>query len=124
MANQTKIRRIKADTKDNKTTKSAKVVKDKYSANSKKQKSKKNTVKPPKWLSAIGRFFGKIFGPFGRYVKGAWQELKVTKWPNRHTTWGLTAAVIVFAVFFVVLILSVDNLFDWLIKITLNIGVI
>ena len=124
MAKDTKIRRIKATeaevVKD--TTKSKPVKKAKKPAKNNKSKSKKTKIKVPKWLKAVGRFFGKIFGPFGRYVKGAWEELRVTKWPNRRSTWGLTLAVIIFAILFAALILTVDNLFDWLLKLILDLG--
>lgn len=136
MAKETKIRRVKASAtpkKDakkaaeaevvKKTTKAKKPVKKvNKPAKNKKTNSKKRNIKAPKWLQAVGRFFGKIFGPFGRYVKGAWEELRVTKWPNRRSTWSLTLAVIIFAVIFAALILSLDNLFDWLLKLILDIG--
>jgi preprotein translocase SecE subunit len=90
--------------------------------NDRGKKSKKSKLTAPKWLAATGRFFGKMFGPMGRYVSGSYQELRETKWPNRRATWGLTLAVIVFSIFFAALILSFDNLFKWLLEITLNLG--
>lgn len=129
MAKETKIRRVKATEAEivEKPTKAKKTVKKvQKPAQSKKPKTKaknkKSKTKAPKWLQAVGRFFGKIFGPFGRYVKGAWEELRVTKWPNRRSTWSLTLAVIVFSIFFAALILSFDNLFDWLLKLILDLG--
>lgn len=62
-------------------------------------------VKAPKWLQAIGGYF-----------KGAYQELRQVKWPNRRATWSLTFAVIVFTILFVALILSLDYVFDLLFK--------
>lgn len=50
---------------------------------------------------------------FGGYFKGAWQELRQVRWPNRRTTWGLTLAVILFTIFFVVLIVVLDYAFQW-----------
>ena len=49
----------------------------------------------------------------GGYFKGAWQELRQVRWPNRRTTWGLTLAVILFTIFFIVLIVLLDYTFQW-----------
>jgi preprotein translocase SecE subunit len=53
---------------------------------------------------------------FGGYFKGAWQELRMVRWPNRRATWGLTLAVILFSVFFAAIILGLDTLFQYLFK--------
>ena len=47
------------------------------------------------------------------YFKGAWQELKLVRWPTRSATWSMTAAVLVFTLIFVVLILLLDAGFNW-----------
>ena len=47
------------------------------------------------------------------YFKGAWHELKQVRWPTRSATWSLTAAVLVFTVIFVILILLLDAGFNW-----------
>ena len=47
------------------------------------------------------------------YFKGAWQELKLVRWPTRSATWSMTAAVLVFTLIFVVLILLLDAAFNW-----------
>ncbi|GHU06940.1 hypothetical protein FACS189431_0680 [Alphaproteobacteria bacterium] len=122
MANSTKIRRIKAATEaeiitdpvlnDTKPAKKPKSVSKK--APKKAKKPSKNTA--PGWLKAIGRPFVIVFGPIGRYVKGSWEELRLTKWPNRRATWGLTLAVILFSVFFATIILLVDFGFETLMK--------
>src|SRR5687768_14919247 len=62
-------------------------------------------VKMPKWLRA-----------FGGYFKGSYQELRQVKWPTRKSTWGLTLAVILFTLFFVIIILALDYGFDQLFK--------
>ena len=49
----------------------------------------------------------------GGYFKGAWQELRAVRWPNRRNTWGLTLAVLGFTAFFIVLILLVDAGFQY-----------
>jgi len=59
----------------------------------------------------------KLFLPInaiGKYLKGSWMELKQVRWPNRRSTWGLTAAVLLFTGLFLVLIVSLDALFNQL----------
>jgi len=77
-------------------------------------KSTKKAVKAEK--PARVRKAGKrsIFGRIWGYFKGAWQELRLVRWPNRRATWGLTLAVIVFSLFFVLIILLLDALFKYL----------
>ena len=55
-----------------------------------------------------------FFVAIGGYFKGAWEELRQVRWPNRRTTWGLTLAVLVFTGFFVVIIVLLDYGFQWL----------
>jgi preprotein translocase SecE subunit len=115
--NPTKVRRIKAQeaeiVKRPKRPKQSKKLKD--------QKTKPKAKRPmPRWLQAVGRALNKVFGPAGRYVKGSWEELRQTRWPNRRATWGLTVAVILFSIFFAALILSFDNLFEWILETILN----
>ena len=61
-----------------------------------------------------------VFVRIGGYFKGAWQELRQVRWPNRKATWELTAAVIVFSVFFLVLIMLLDALFKYLFELILT----
>jgi preprotein translocase SecE subunit len=56
----------------------------------------------------------------GGYFAGAWYELKQVRWPNRKATWGLTAAVLGFTAFFVILVLVLDALFKYLFEIILG----
>lgn len=51
---------------------------------------------------------------FGAYFKGAWQELRQVRWPDRRATWGMTGALIAFTVFFIVVILVIDYAFGQL----------
>ncbi len=69
------------------------------------KKSRRLRIKMPGWLRAIGGYF-----------KGAWQELRLVRWPNRRATWGMTLAVILFSLFFAGLILGLDTLFHYLFK--------
>lgn len=54
------------------------------------------------------------------YFKGAWQELKLVRWPTRKATWGLTLAVILFSLFFVVVVLLLDGGFNYLFELIIG----
>jgi preprotein translocase SecE subunit len=56
----------------------------------------------------------------GGYFAGAWYELKQVRWPNRRATWGMTAAMLAFTAFFVVLVLLLDALFKYLFDLILG----
>ena len=56
----------------------------------------------------------------GDYFKGAWYELRQVRWPNRKATWSMTAALLVFTAFFVVLILLLDALFKYVFQLILG----
>ncbi|HEU5121858.1 MAG TPA: preprotein translocase subunit SecE [Candidatus Saccharimonadales bacterium] len=56
----------------------------------------------------------------GGYFKGAWQELRQVRWPNRRATWSMTAALLVFTAFFVALILLLDALFKYIFQLMLG----
>ena len=88
-------------------------------ADAKKKSVKKPAAKVAKAKRSIPRALVVPLTPFrgiGRYVKGAWQELRQVHWPNRKATWGLTGAVIVFSVFFAAMILGLDFVFQYLFK--------
>lgn len=57
-----------------------------------------------------------FFSSFGAYFKGAWFELNQVRWPDRKATWSLTLAVILFSLFFAVIILGLDYVFQYLFK--------
>lgn len=56
----------------------------------------------------------------GNYFRGAWYELRQVRWPNRKATWGLTAAVLGFTAFFVIVILLLDALFKYIFQLILG----
>lgn len=58
-----------------------------------------------------------VFARMGGYFKGAWQELRQVRWPNRKATWALTVAVIIFSLFFMALIVLLDMFFKWIFEI-------
>jgi preprotein translocase SecE subunit len=80
-----------------------------------KKISKKSAVaiEPTSWLTKA------LFG-IGRYFKGAWIELKQVRWPTRKATWGLTIAVILFSIFFIVVILLLDAFFKFIFELMIK----
>lgn len=46
------------------------------------------------------------------YFVGAWRELRQVHWINRRSTWKLTLAVLAFSLFFIIIILLFDFLFN------------
>jgi len=56
----------------------------------------------------------------GGYFAGAWSELKQVRWPTRSATWGMTAAMLGFTAFFVVVILLLDALFKYVFQLILG----
>ncbi|MDD3035759.1 MAG: preprotein translocase subunit SecE [Candidatus Saccharimonadaceae bacterium] len=84
----------------------------------KKEKTNKDkfiklkNVKMPKFVI----FIFKPFVSIGLYFKNSWLELQQVRWPDRKMTWGMTLAVILFSVFFITLILILDELFNLLFK--------
>ncbi len=75
----------------------------------KPKQSADKAVKPKKQ-----RAFFKFLSRIGGYFKGAWQELRQVRWPDRKATCSMTAAVILFSAFFVVLIILLDDAFKGL----------
>ena len=64
--------------------------------------------------------FTKALYGIGGYFKGAWYELRQVRWPSRKSTWGLTLAVILFSLFFVVIIVLLDLLFKSLFELIIT----
>ena len=100
---ETKVTRIKANDTPKKAVVSAKKV----------PKVRKEPRQPKNPLSKA--FFGMI-----GYFKGAWYELRQVRWPSRKSTWGLTLAVILFSLFFVVIIVILDLLFKSLFELIIT----
>lgn len=110
-ASPTKVTRITAsDTKKVVTKTTPTKAEIPSAAKEKKQSNKKSPIKS-------------IAAPFvalGTYFKGAWYELQQVTWPNRKATWSLTAALLAFTLFFVVMILLLDALFKYLFELILG----
>lgn len=67
--------------------------------------AKRRRIRVPGFLRAVGGYF-----------KGAWQEIRQVRWPNRKATWSLTAAVLVFTAFWGLIVLGLDILFQELLN--------
>lgn len=82
------------------------------------------TTAPSKKVRRSDRsFLQKIARPFvllGGYFRGSWYELRQVRWPDRKATWSLTAALVAFTGFFVVVILLLDALFKYLFQLILG----
>lgn len=105
------VKRIKLDKKGKRTSeKSSSAIK--VAKNTTSDKSDSTKKKAPKIAKAAVKPAAGFFG----YVKGSWQELKQVRWPNRRATWSLTFAVIVYTIFFLVIILLFDAVFQQLFK--------
>jgi preprotein translocase subunit SecE len=117
--------RIRANsTPSSKEEKSADVVETKVVA-SKTEKAAKPAkaekavkVKKPRAKRRVRG--GGVFRAIGGYFKGAWVELRQVRWPNRRATWSLTAAVLAYSAFFVLLVLLLDAAFKYLFELILG----
>ena len=78
--------------------------------------SKVKTVKPIKEKKGIFKVLARI----GGYFKGAWEELKMVRWPDRKSTWSLTGAVLLFTAFFIALIILLDMGFQELLNLIIK----
>ena len=96
------ITRIKASDK-----KSSEVSKKKVAKLSRKATKAKKEKKP------MGKFGKVITAPF-RYVHESWLEIRQVRWPNRKATWKLVGAIFVYAAFFIVFIMLLDALFNFI----------
>lgn len=83
-------------------------------------KSPKKTTKKVKEAKEPTNWFTKALFGTGRYFKGAWIELKQVRWPSRKATWGLTIAVILFSIFFVIIILLLDAFFKYIFELMIK----
>ena len=99
------ITRKKVSVKDKKTTKAA--------AKAKKGTKKKEKAKKAAESKKVFILF-RPFVAFGRYLKGAWHEIRQVRWPNRKATWKMVLAVFVYTAIFVIIISLLDMFFTWL----------
>lgn len=64
----------------------------------------------------FGRVLDKLLFTFPRYLKGSWQELRQTTWPNRKETIRLAFAVFVFSAAFAAFVAVLDFALDKIFK--------
>lgn len=82
-------------------------------------KSKTKTAKRTKSKKALAKVLKPMVG-FNRYLKNSWLELKKVHWPSRKSTWAMVFAVVSYSLFFLVLVLALDNLFSYIFKLMLK----
>lgn len=119
-----KVTKIKASvpakvTKTSTATKTAKIDKATQIANVTKVKTKTKA----KSTKRSGSVLAKVFKPiilFNRYLKNSWLELKKVHWPSRKSTWAMVFAVVGYSLFFLVLVLALDNFFSYIFKLMLK----
>ncbi len=110
---ETTVTRIKAS--DVKPAAIADAPKEKIAKAPESTTAKRNKIKKP---SARG--IARPFVAIGRYFSGAWYELKQVRWPTRQATWGLTAAVLLYTAFFIVIVILLDIAFKYLFDLMLG----
>lgn len=97
------------------------VVKDKKAARAKQKslkKAEKNLGKSDKHKKVFILF--RPFVALGRYLKGAWHEIRQVRWPSRKATWKMVLAVLIYTALFMTIILLLDMFFTWLFNLILG----
>lgn len=142
MSKQAKVHKIKAKVDPKPTKADTKVTKIKASGPAKTAKkattaevakttkadkttniTKVKTSAKVKTRKRSGSVLTKVFKPvilFNRYLKNSWLELKKVHWPSRKSTWAMVFAVVGYSLFFLVLVLALDNLFSYIFKLMLK----
>lgn len=82
-------------------------------------KSKTKIAKRTKSKKALAKVLKPMVG-FNRYLKNSWLELKKVHWPSRKSTWAMVFAVVSYSLFFLVLVLALDNFFSYIFKLMLK----
>lgn len=78
--------------------------------------AKTKTVSKPKNSKSHRNPLSAITG----YFRGAWQEIKQVRWPDRRSTWGMVGALIVFTAALFLVIILLDYGFAWLFKLIMG----
>jgi preprotein translocase SecE subunit len=112
------VTRIKATDTAAKNTAGDKAVKATKAVKASKVPSK--APKKPRVAKEPSNLITQALFAIGRYFKGAWLELKQVRWPTRKSTWGLTLAVILFSIFFIVIILLLDAFFKFVFELMIK----
>ena len=82
-------------------------------------KPKTKTAKRTKSKKALAKALKPMVG-LNRYLKNSWLELKKVHWPSRKSTWAMVFAVVSYSLFFLVLVLALDNFFSYIFKLMLK----
>lgn len=116
-----KVTRIKAKDPESKKASSPKekTKKPVKAAAKVAEKPAKEAKKPAEAKSAKAIKVAKKKQKQENYFKGAWKEIRQVRWPNRKATWKMFLAVVVYAAIFMVVILLLDLLFEWIFKLIL-----
>lgn len=77
-------------------------------------KKKRRYIRLPD--NRFGRVIDKTVLILPRYFKGAWEEIRLTTWPNRKETMRLTFAVFIFSSVFAVFVATLDFVLDKIFK--------
>lgn len=81
---------------------------------------RKSDKKSRKYLRLPDNRFGRVIDKtvliLPRYFKGAWEEIRLTTWPNRKETIRLTFAVFIFSSVFAVFVATLDFVLDKIFK--------
>lgn len=120
----TKVTKIKASVpaktaKKATTSEVAKTIKADKTANITKVKTSAKVKTRKRSGSVLTKVFKSVI-LFNRYLKNSWLELKKVHWPSRKSTWAMVFAVVGYSLFFLVLVLALDNLFSYIFKLMLK----
>ena len=81
------------------------------------EKPEKKTVKKEKVAKTTTKkenVFKRVVLAPGRYIKNSWIEIRQVRWPNRKATWKLVGAIFIYSAFFIVLVMLLDALFNFI----------
>jgi preprotein translocase SecE subunit len=78
------------------------------------EKKKRKTLKLPN--NRFGKILDAIIFTLPRYLRGSWQEIRLTTWPSRKETIRLTFAVFIFSTAFAVFVSVLDFALDKIFK--------
>ena len=120
-----KITRIKANDSKNTDSKADEpvitrkkvVLKDKKVEKKAKQTQKEAKKADKKADKKSGKKPFILFRPFcaiGRYFRDSWREIRQVRWPNRKATWKMVFAVLVYTAFFIIILVLLDMLFQFI----------
>lgn len=96
-----------------------KTVKADQAANIAKAKAKIKVKSTKRSGSVLARVLKPVL-MLNRYLKNSWLELKKVHWPSRKSTWAMVFAVVGYSLFFLVLVLALDNFFSYIFKLMLK----